>query len=160
MHREVTGSGASRLMLVLCAGLLLLLGSSRSAEATCSVSASGVAFGTYDVLGGAAVDSTGAVVYNCEPQDHDVLIALSPGSSGTYTARTLMSGSNQLSYNLYTDAARTQIWGDGTGSTDVYQKHNPQNNRDVTVTIYGRIPGGQDGAVGSYADSIVATINF
>jgi len=48
----------------------------------------------------------------------------------------------------------------GTGGTDNYTKFNPANSVDVNVTIYGRIPPQQDVRVGSYTDSIVATVNF
>jgi spore coat protein U-like protein len=41
----------------------------------------------------------------------------STGSSGTYALRTLRSGANVLNYNLYFDAAYTQVRGDGTNGT-------------------------------------------
>ncbi len=65
-----------------------------------------------------------------------------------------------LNYNLYLDAARTTIWGDGTGGTQVYSNANPPNNTNVTVTIYGRIPASQDVSAGSYTNTVTATINF
>ena len=152
----IPGRLASVLGLTVC----LLFVSSRNTEAACTLSATGVAFGNYNVFTGAAVDSTGSVTYNCDNTTHDIVVTLSTGSSGTYTGRTLRSGANQLTYNLYTDAARTLVWGDGTGGTDMYSKHNPQNNRDVSITIYGRIAAGQDAAVGTYTDSVTATVNF
>jgi len=58
-----------------------------------------------------------------------------------------------------TNAGRTSIWGDGTSGTSVYSRVNPPNN-DVNVTIYGRVPAAQDVSVGSYSDTVSATINF
>ncbi len=67
--------------------------------------------------------------------------------------------SDALNYNLYLDAARTSIWGDGTGGTALFTVAIP-SGKAVNVTIFGRIPAGQDVAAGSYSDSIVVTIQF
>lgn len=142
--------------LVACA---VLACASRS-EAACTVSANGVSFGSYSVFSTAATTSTGTVTYNCSNRDKNIEIDLSPGSSGAFGTRTLKQGADTLNYNLYTDAALTKIWGDGTGGTGNYTKANPANNQDVNVTIYGGIPAQQDARVGSYSDTIVATINF
>lgn len=47
------------------------------------------------------------------------VVTLSTGISGTYAARTMVSGPNTLTYNMYVDTARTQIWGDGSPGTSV-----------------------------------------
>ena len=73
----------------------------------------------------------------------------------------MASGSNTLNYNLYRDAARTTIWGDGSGGTSFFQVSVlPLLPTSGTVTVYGRIPALQDAHTGSYSDSIVATITF
>jgi spore coat protein U-like protein len=73
----------------------------------------------------------------------------------------MLSSSNQLLYNLFVDAARTVIWGDGTGGTQFLLVRNPRpNNQDISVPIYGRIPALQDVRVGNYTNTITATINF
>ena len=82
------------------------------------------------------------------------------GGAGTFDPRRMLNGAEALNYNLYLDAARTQIWGDGTGASQLYVNSNPPNSRTVTVTIFGRIPAQQDVSAGSYSDSITATINF
>ena len=74
--------------------------------------------------------------------------------------RTLRKGSEVLQYNLYRNAARTTIWGDGTGGTSVYSLANPPNNSNVNLTIYGRIPAQQDVSAGNYSDTVSAVINF
>jgi spore coat protein U-like protein len=137
-----------------------VLGLAPRAEAACTVSASGVSFGNYSVYAAGAATSTATVTYNCGSKDKNIEIDLSPGSSGSFTTRTLKQGTDALNYNLYTDAALTKIWGDGTGGTDTYTKLNPANGVDVNVIIYGRVPPLQDARVGAYTDSIVATINF
>ena len=44
-------------------------------------------------------------------------VALSTGGSGSYATRKMSNGTDTLSYNLYTDAGHTIIWGDGSGGT-------------------------------------------
>jgi spore coat protein U-like protein len=141
---------------------ILLLGSVARVEAACSVSSSGVSFGVYDILTPAPNDSTGSVVLLCSPSDKNIRVTLSPGSSGTYIARTLKQGSDQLLYNLFRDAARTIVWGDGSGGTSVLLVTNWTGGPNVSQThpIYGRMPAQQDAAAGTYNDSIVVTINF
>jgi spore coat protein U-like protein len=125
---------------------------------TCTVrGATGVAFGAYDpVVANAAVprDATGQIQYRCRRVAP--LVSLSRGSSGTYQPRQLRQGARAIGYNLYRDAARTQIWGDGTGGT--FTVLGQRGNR--TLVIYGRIFPGQPAAAGSYADTVVATLNF
>jgi spore coat protein U-like protein len=147
---------------LVCAWCAIMAWSSRAEAApNCTISTTSVSFGSYDVFSSTPTDSTGTVSYRCSGNAPSVLITLNKGSSATFNPRTLKSGANVLTYNLFTDAARTSIWGDGTGSTTFYQKSPPPNNTMVNVTVYGRIPAAQDvGASPSYTDSVTATINF
>ena len=119
-----------------------------------------VAFGNYNVFTTTADDSTGTITYRCNSTATNISISLSDGSSSTFSPRTLRKGSEVLQYNLYRNAARTTIWGDGTGGTSVYYAANPPNNSNVNVTIYGRIPAQQDVSAGNYSDTVSAVINF
>jgi spore coat protein U-like protein len=150
--RVAVTSAACALMLALFAARL---------EA-CTVSAAGVSFGVYNILLPAPNDSTGSVVLQCSPSDKNIRVSLGTGSSGTYAARTLVQGSNQLLYNLYRDATRTAVWGDGTGGTAVLliPTWTGGPNTSQTHVIYGRMPAQQDAASGIYADSIVVTVDF
>lgn len=145
-------------------GIAIWLLSSTSAWAqlppSCTISVTSVAFGTYNVFTTTAVDSTGTITYQCNSKATNISISLSDGSSTTYSPRTLRKGSEILQYNLYSDAARTTVWGDGTDGTSVYTIANPSNNSNVTVTVYGRIPAQQDVSAGSYTDTVSAVINF
>ncbi len=118
-----------------------------------------VAFGPYDPLLGVARDANGSVTYSCQGGWDVITLTLSRGSSSTFNPRTLVSGVNTLGYNLFTTAARTTIWGDGSSGTVVRQILTLSNGQMV-VPIYGRIPGGQNPKVGSYSDTVVITIIF
>ncbi len=127
---------------------------------SCTITAVGVSFGTYDVFSGSPLDSTGSVTYNCISVLGTITINLSRGGAPTFTPRQMFRSSETLNYNLYLNAARTTIWGDGTSGTSHYGPVTPPLLTNVTVTIYGRIPGGQDVSAGTYSDTVVATINF
>lgn len=129
------------------------------AEGACSLSATGVAFGAYDVFAPAPTDSTGTVVLECDPSEKNITITLSPGT-GTFATRTLRQGAETLGYNLYLDAARTTVWGDGSAGTSTVFIRNPRPNRPTEVTIFGRIPAAQDVSVGAYSDTIIVTVEF
>jgi len=127
---------------------------------SCTISVTSIAFGSYSVFTTTADDSTGTITYTCNSTASNISIALNDGSSSTFSPRTMRKGSETLQYNLYRNAARTNIWGDGTGGTSVYTRANPPNNSSVSLTIYGRIPALQDVSAGSYTDTVSAVINF
>lgn len=88
------------------------------------------------------------------------MITLSQGN-GTFTAQRTACGLEQLFYNLYLDANRSVIWGDGTAETQAFVTGNPQgNNQDHSVPNFGRIAPLQDVGVGYYSDTITVTLNF
>jgi spore coat protein U-like protein len=153
---------------VLACLLFLLTANARAATVNCTISAVGPNFGVYDPFGTSDTPANGSVTTSCTLSGNQnpvtVVSSYSPGSSGTNTARTMRSGANQLSYNLYFDAAFKQICGDGTGGSQTgsatfsWINGNPQQS--TTATIYGNVPKLQDVAPGSYTDTITVTITF
>lgn len=137
----------------------------------CNVASTGAGFGDYDPLAGAPDDSTATVSVTCtrvifqDPFRVSYTLALSRGTgSTTYAPRRLSSGPNRLDYNLYRDAARAQVWGDGTASTSIVSGTAQftwfQTTQTNTHTAYARVPALQDAAPGNYSDTIVVTIAF
>ena len=141
---------------IAAASFLLVLLVTAQAEANCTISTTSVAFGSYDVFSATPRDANGTVQIDCTPREN-IQVTLSRGSSSVFNPRTLRSGSNILNYNLFRNAARTQIWGDGSAGTSTSSANNVRN---TTLTVYGRVPAAQDAAVGNYADTIVATVIF
>ncbi len=147
------------LSLVFC--LLFVVVLSPSVHAICTMTTTPVLFGAYNVLSPAPLDTTGILVYRCGNRDHNIMISFDPGGAPSFAARRMLNGSQQLFYNLYLNAARTVIWGDGTGGTGVYFIHNPQpSNQDISVPIFGRIPAGQNVGSGTYDNTITVTLNY
>jgi spore coat protein U-like protein len=142
------------------AAACLLLAAATRADAACTLSSTTISFGTYDVFQAGPTDSTGTITYRCDNKDRNVRITISAGSSGTFTSRMLRNSAETMAYNLFLNAGFTQVWGDGTGGTTAYFLHNPPNKKDVAVTVYSRIPGGQDVPVGNYSDTVVVTLEY
>lgn len=145
---------------------------SAQAGADCTVSTAGVNFGEYDPTVATPKDAVGTLTISCTfvgtggATEAHYQVFLSPGLSGDYRQRQMASGVNRLNYNLYMDAARTQLLGDNSNSTERIEgtlRVGPgvgNNTRTAAYSMYGRIPALQDAKTGSYADTIVATLQF
>ena len=133
------------------------------AQAACTVTTVPVTFGNYDPRSATPDDATGTVNIRCLIFDSLVdSVALGTGGSGTYAPRRMNGGAFNLNYNLYTTAARTIVWGNGSGGTQMVVPPNTTNFifRDYTATVYGRIPALQNVGVGTYTDTIVVTVTW
>lgn len=101
-----------------------------------------------------------------EKQTHQVqyTVALSRGFGGSYSPRKMSGGRGSLGYNLYLDAARVTIWGDGSGGTlplrgtMLLSPTSPA--QQVIHNIYGLIPALQDVYAGTYTDTITITLTY
>jgi len=81
--------------------------------------------------------------------------------AGSLAQRQLSSGVNRLNYNLFTNSARTAVWGDGTGGTSTIAATGTGMLSNASLTIFSRIPKGQSAAVpGAYSDSIIITVTY
>ena len=145
-------------MLLATAALLIAVS---AAEAACTITTTAVSFGSYNVFAGSADDATGQITYRCTiPRPPVVMIHLDKGGSPSFSPRQMRRGSETLNYNLYLDSTRSTIWGDGTGGTQTYSRANPPIFRNVNVSVFGRIPAGQDVSAGTYSATVTATIFF
>jgi spore coat protein U-like protein len=152
----------STVMLVraaLAGGALLFCATAAEAQGLCRVSTTSVNFGTYNVFATAANDSTGSITLNCLSIG-SVAVAINRGGASTFAPRRMVKSTEALHYNLYLDAARTIIWGDGSSGTQMHIEVNPPLNQDVTLTMFARIPASQDVSAGSYSDSVTVTVNY
>jgi spore coat protein U-like protein len=131
--------------------------------ASCSfTSIVGVNFGTYQVFDTSPLDSTGSITLYCtgvQPMDL-FTIEIGPGSSGSASSRYMLNGSVMLNYNLYLDASRSVIWGDGSGGTSALGPLSVADQTPTTWTVYGRIPATQNVSAGNYSDTVLVTVQF
>jgi len=128
--------------------------------ANCTVSTTALAFGSVNTISGANVDSTGGLTITCTNGSAWTASAgVGAGTGASFVNRKMTAGANLLNYNIYTSAARTTVWGDGTGSTATIPGTGTGSAQSITV--YGRVGGGQNTVpVGSYADTVAVTVTY
>lgn len=123
----------------------------------CTISATSVSFGSYNVFTGTPLDATGTVTYQCL-LGLQIVITLGRGSSPVFIPRTMRKGTESLNYNLYRDSTRMTVWGDGTGGTSTLTA--AALLLPVTVSVFGRVPARQDVSAGAYSDTVIVTVIF
>lgn len=126
--------------------------------ADCSITTSNIAFGNQGLLN-TALTANGAISVQCT-NGSPYTIALDKGttSGATLLDRQLKSGSNVVHYQLYSDSARTTVWGDGTSGAPTLGKTGTGGIQSWPV--YARIPVQTTPATGTYTDTITATVSF
>ena len=144
-------------------------GSSSSASLTvnatvtknCTITTAPVAFGNYDSVAAnatAPLDGVGTVTVTCT-KGAVAKVGLNAGSNAEGTTRRMLGGTAAyLGYELYKDPGRATVWGDtASDALDIpaAPDRNPRN-----FPVYGRVAAAQDAAVGTYVDTVVATVNF
>ena len=122
--------------------------------AICSVSTVPVNFGTYNVYTTGNALTIGQITVLCNPLTA-YIVSLNSGQHGTIAQRKQASSNDFLLYNLYTDPARTILWGDGsTNGVTV------SSSGSTPLNVYGSMPGQQNVSVGSYLDTVAVTVLF
>lgn len=125
-------------------------------QSGCTLSSSTLDFGTYS--SGQAADLNGftQIAFSSCPQGR-LRFELDGGANGTAGGRRLADGRGSfLSYALYRDSARTLPFGQGSDARAVTLP-TPGSGR---VSVYGRIPGNQLVAPGTYTDTVVVVLTF
>ena len=133
---------------------------SATVTANCTVSTTPLAFGNVNTLSGSNVDGTGGISVTCtNGTSWEASAGIGSGTGASFNSRVMADGSDLLTYNLYTNAARNAIWGDGTGSSSTISSTG--SGVAQNVTIYGRVGSGQTTApAGSYADTVAVTVSY
>lgn len=129
--------------------------------ANCSVSTTAVGFGNVNVLSGTNADATGGLSVTCTNGTAWTATAdAGAGTGATLATRKMASGTNLLNYALYTDSARSVVWGDAADTTTAKISGTGTGSAQAS-TIYARVPSGQTSApAGSYADTVTVTVTY
>jgi len=169
MKRAAVGRLASTILLLPAAILspsapALAAGCADPASCSCTVSSSGLVFGTYSQQTSTPSDSVGTISVRCDssdPGNSSFTIALSPGGSSNAAQRSMGGGAERLLYNLYTNVTRSTIWGDDSGGgVSVTVPFSAANGATQAISVYGRIPARQNIPPGYYGDVITVTVTY
>jgi spore coat protein U-like protein len=143
---------------------LALLVPRQAGAQSCSFSVSNVAFGPVDLTANIPFDTTAGYTASCTGGTPGQTLRLCPnlgagsgGANGANAPRYIVSGANQVGYNLFTDSGRTSVWGSYTGGgnpPELLLTPDGSGNASDTGTMYGRIYAGQQTKPpGSYTSS-------
>lgn len=133
----------------------------------CVVSAANLTFAApYDGASGTPNDSGSSTINVRCTKDAPFTVALNVGSvtGATFANRRMFNGTDYMDYNLYRDAARTEVWGDGTSSTFTVAGTGAGLGvgQAVVLDVYGRIPINQTLlSPGTYTEpTITVTVSY
>ncbi len=136
-----------------------------SVTANCTITTAPVAFGAYDPVSAnasTALNGSGTVSVTCT-SGASANVTLGQGSNAgggsTDTApvrRLKDTGTDFLSYSLYSDSGRTTDWGNTAGTGVAHTG----TGTLTALTVYGSVAAGQSVPAGNYSDTVVATITF
>jgi spore coat protein U-like protein len=122
----------------------------------CNVTAQNIDFGQSGVLA-TNIDATGSIGVTCTPGT-TYNVGLNNGLNGDGpTQRRMTLGGQTVTYGLYSDAARSQPWGNTIGSDTV-----PGTGAGTgqTITVFGRVPPQTTPPPGTYTDTVVVTVTY
>jgi spore coat protein U-like protein len=133
--------------------------------ANCNVTTTALNFGSASLLT-ANIDATGTVSAQCTSSS-PFSIGLDNGANASGSQRRMRLGatSSYVTYNLYTNAGRTNAWATTSSSTACSGGSNTcaLGTGDATtqyITVYGRVPPQTSPPPGTYADSVVVTVTY
>ena len=169
-----TFAALAALTVVGSAGAATTISSSISVTASISASctfaatpSTAAAFGAYDPTSGTANDAgVGTITARCTKNTgYTMALGVGSGAGAAYATGRIMTGAvygDLLNYNLYTTAGRTVVWGDGTGATATRSGTGTGIGVafNQTLSVYGRIPVGQDLSADSYADTVTIDLTY
>jgi spore coat protein U-like protein len=149
---------------------LILFGAAidQATAQSCSASMGALNFGSVDVTTNATYTTTSTLTINCTGSGGATVrtcIGFGGGSGGIASSgapRYMANGSNSLAFQIYTDPARTTVWGSAwTGGAGTWREASVTLNTSgvgsTAVTAYGLVFAGQQSvASGSYTSSFSA----
>ena len=126
-------------------------------DTACKLQTTNLQFGSVNFISG-QVDASTTMALTCGPA---VAYSVAIDNGQNYNGQRRMVGATffgqlYLPYQLYRNAARTQVWGTTAGTT--VNGTTPANGK-ATLTVYGRLPNSL--VLNSvYADTVTVTVNF
>jgi spore coat protein U-like protein len=127
----------------------------------CVITATPLAFGTYDPTSGAASTTTSTIGVKCTiGTSYQVGLNAGTTSGNTVTARKMVgttSTANTLAYGIFQDAGYLTNWGNTTTTEPASQSG---TGATVNMTAYGQIAANTSAPIDGYTDTVTATLTF
>jgi len=122
----------------------------------CLVTPQDIDFGAHGMLT-ANIDANGLLSVTCTPSTA-YTIGLNGGTANAAPgARQMTKGGETITYALYQNSARTQLWGNTIGTDTVAAAG---TGLAQNFTVYGRVPPQASPSAGTYTDTIVVTVTY
>lgn len=136
---------------------------SASIAQNCTIGAGALAFGAYDPVvtnRSSPANASGTMSVTCTKGASGITVGFGSSANAptgcTAPQRCLVNSGTYLNYNIYPTNAYATVW-----TTALSETVSGGITSPTTLNVYGQIPGGQDASIGgSYADTVVATVNF
>ncbi len=133
-----------------------------SVNALCSVSAVNLTFPAVDPLS-SQTDGATTVTVNCT-KNSPYTVGLNAGTTtgATIAQRKMANGADIMNYNLYTDVARSTVWGNSAAAPTWVSGTGAGMQTAQVLNVYGRVASGQTNlAVGTYTEpTITVTVTY
>ena len=113
-------------------------------------------FGTLSAPLSAATDQSASLTLQC-PSGTSWQVDLGAGNHNASTRRMSSPAGAYVGYQLYRNAARTQVWGSSVGGTT---ESGTSTGASTVVPIYGRIPAQAGISSGTYSDIVILTLTY
>ena len=153
---------------------LATVSASTTVASNCTVTTSALNFGSYDPIGTQATNNldvgTNQISIACV-QGSAPTIAFNLGLNASGSTRRLKNttAADYLNYELYKPAGSAPatacnfagslvVW--GSSGSNLFTPSSPPSKANRSFYICARIPSGQDPSVGTYNDTVTATVNF
>ena len=122
------------------------------------VSMTDLDFGTEGVLN-TNVDSTNLINVRCtNGTPYTLALDAGTGTGATCASRLMVGPTGTVTYSIYTTAARTTVWCDGTGGSST--QAGTGNGTTQPWTGYGRVPAQTTPEPDPYTDLITVSLTF
>jgi spore coat protein U-like protein len=134
---------------------------SATVQATCTLSGTTLAFGTYT---GSQIDTSAALSVTCT-NTTAYTVGLDGGShssGGGETPNRRMGGPSgaRLNYTLFSNAGRTTQWANSVGEGGSGIVSGTGDGSAQVLNVYGRLAAGQYVTPGGYTDTVTATVTY
>lgn len=135
------------------------MSTSVTVDTSCRTTLTDLAFGNATLFSG-QMDATTTIALSCGPGvNYSVAIdngRYFNGQRRMYGGVPILGLGSYVSYQLYRNAARTQVWGATAGT--MVTGTTPANGK-ASLTVYGRVPNSVVFAR-PYQDTVTVTVNF